>query len=158
MWNASNQCKYKPDISELKLAELKGINTLDALLEVRRAKTNITKILVLDAYASWVIENYKNKEKYDKRLKVKTIVRFNRERSKLNSEVFDRIGGYHFYRMCQSKTFAKFQKDKPEIRKHNLSSLIGLRETALNAVAKAGDKITRRGKYRKPKKVDSNEN
>lgn len=146
MWNHEGTCHYKAEASELDLGELKGLSIRKSLLEVRKAKSNITKILILDKYVTWVSEKYPEKEKYSRRLQRDGYVTEAFKASRLDNEAF-KISLHHFCLLSKGSVFKKFIEEFPELKRNKLPSILGLRENTISKVKKQFKKVsTRRGK------------
>lgn len=148
MWNHEGSCNHKANASELDLGEVKGMRLDKTLLEVRKAKSSIVKILILDKYATWVSEHYKEKEKYSRRLGRDPYV----TEAYKNSRVFGyssvaTVSLHKFCLLCKASVFNKFIEEFPELKKNKLPSIVGLRENSISKVRKQFKKVsTRRGK------------
>lgn len=143
MWNVEGKCLYKADASELDLGEGKGISLSKCLLETRKAKANITKILILDKYVTWTLERYPEKSKYSRRLAKDKFVMEAKEFSKLGNEAFN-VSLYQFCLLCRSKVFKKFIETFPELKRNKLPSILGLRENTISKVKKQYKKVSTR--------------
>lgn len=143
MWNVEGACHYKADASELDLGESKGISISKCLLETRKAKSNITKMLILDKYVTWVSERYPEKGKYSRRLARDPFVVEAKASTKLCTEAFT-VSLYHFCMLCRGSVFKKFIKDFPELKRNKLPSIIGIRENTISKVNKQYKKVSTR--------------
>ncbi len=145
MWNVNGKCKFNPEISELELGEKKGLSTVEILSETRKAKASIIKIIILDKYAHWVVENFDSKPGRSQILSKDTYIVSAFTQAKLNSELFKKVSFYHFCVMCKVKNFNKFIENNPELKKNRLPSVLGIREKTIEKVRKQY-KLARKGK------------
>jgi len=143
MWNSEGNCIYKPEASELDLGEGKGLSISKCLLETRKAKANITRILILDKYVSWTVEKYPEKSKYSRRLLKNSFVLEAKEASKLNNEAFN-VSLYHFCLLCRGRVFKKFIENFPDLKRNKLPSILGIRENTISKVNRQYKKVSTR--------------
>ena len=99
MWNYEGRCGYKAEATELDLGEFKGLSLSKSMLETRKSKSNITKVLILDRYVTWVIEKYPEKAKVSKRLAKDEFVKEARQSSRLYPAAFN-ISLFVFCTLC----------------------------------------------------------
>ena len=140
MWNAKGNCCHSSEITEIELGEFKGMLINDSLLELRRAKSNIIKIMVLDKYLDFVVTNNILKDKLNRRINKSSVIKEMKMKSRVHNPVFN-LSGYHFCLSCNKKVFADFLKLNPDLSKYKLATLIGLREHSLSAVSQRFSRI-----------------
>lgn len=140
MYNVGGVCKYQDNLEELELGVIRGMSFSEVSTEVRRAKTKIINVLILDKYVDFVKENYPENALASRKLAFQQDIVFARKKSVitqgLKAGVF-KLTDYQFAVCCSSKVFSDFRKANPNLTRVALTTLTGLREVALTRVVSA---------------------
>lgn len=134
MWNYNGKCCYSNEMCELELGQEKGLSVSQTLSETRKAKSLITKIIILDKYAHWIHNKFKFRKRKNKELEKDEFILNAFKQAKLDNEVFKKISYFHFSMMCKYKNYRRFIKEYPELKKNKLPSILGLREKTIRKV------------------------
>lgn len=153
MWNVGGSCAYRKNAEDIDLGLAKGMTLNQTVAEIRRAKGQIIRILVLDEYVNWCVDKYKIKKSLNKRLEKNEFVLNAFNKTSL-AKFPQTISKYHFCLLCKKSTYEKFCKERKNSQKLKIASTIGLREKTLDKIRKT---LRTESVKNKSKKVKQNE-
>lgn len=135
MWYCSNykgSCSLvDKTISEYDLGDIKGFTISSVNKSIRKGKADIIKVITLDKYLSWVLDN-----KLDLKIKNKTYLKRTFESSICKNKLFN-ISYREFGQACMLETYTSFKEKNPSLKQTKLSFLLGVRENKLKIIQKS---------------------
>lgn len=135
MWNVNGNCVYRKNAEDIDLGLAIGMSLNQTVAEIRRARGQIIRILILDEYINWCMDKYRLKKSVNKRLEKNTFVCEAFDKTSL-SKFPQKISKYHFCLICKKSTYEKFCKERKNSQKLKVASTIGLREKTLDKLRK----------------------
>lgn len=146
MWHctkASGNCTYSDRADDTDVALRRGMSLEAAALEIRRSKSAIQKILILDRYVEFV--KAKRGRKLHEEVEADPFLRSLKDIGFAWNDLFGMTLTL-FVELCRKKNYKAFVKENKAIGKFKLASILGLREAVLKKVSNRSKSFGRKKK------------